>query len=554
MSKKGLFEALSNSSEEVYIFENNMKTGISRWSSNAERYFALPEEYKTNTEEVWMRKIHPQDRKDFADNVRGIFNGTRRNHCVQYRVENYKGKYVWVECNGSVVLDEDGSPMIFAGIIRRLDDHSKYDSITKQLTHHQFYHSELPGGDGYFLLLSIDEYRKIISDMGHHNGNRILIFMADTLMEEIPYDKYIYKFESDEFLVVIPGINETEVRKLFEKLKRSFSQSCSDHILRQDISFSGGAVPYKGGSIDKELLISMAEHSLDYAKSLTQGQLVFFSESIAREHRRKWLIKEKLIKSVNDGCRGFQLYFQPVIDKTDRKITSCEALLRWNNDELGEVPPSEFIPVLEETGEITKVGEWVMEEAIKYAKRWNDSYNNLHIGFNVSYIQLLQVDFCEKLISLVEKYGVSPDNLVIELTESCKVEEPENLARVFESLLDYGFSIALDDFGMEYSSLSLVRDIPVTIVKIDHSFVRTLKDEDNRKNKANLAIIKSIIQLCRELSIKVVVEGIENKEVESIIEALDVDKLQGYYYSKPVPAHEFEKLMEREDISNSINI
>ena len=206
----------------------------------------------------------------------------------------------------------------------------------------------------------------------------------------------------------------------------------------------------------------------------------------------------------------------------------------------------EFIKVLEDYGGIREVGCWVMEQSIKQQVAWRGTYGNLWVSFNVSYQQFMDDSFEDKLVSYAEKYGVDPTYMIIELTESCQVDNPRELAAMFDRLRKRGFKIALDDFGTAYASLEMLKCLHVDYIKVEHSFVRELSEPGH---DIDYVIIDNLLEMCRRLGYYSIVEGVENDKVADIVGKMDVTLLQGYYYSRPVCRDDFEVLL-----TNSLKI
>lgn len=455
---------------------------------------------------------------------------------------NAAGDYVWLECSGKILYNKNSKPDSFVGLMNRIDNPSKYDPVTKCLSTQQFYHRELDR-DCVLMILGMDQFRSVIHNYGYDEGNDILLSLGN-LLKEIASECNVYRMTGDEFLIVLPEYEKETAELLFQNCQIQFQAVCDENENWKHIRFSGGATSFHPGKIDKNTAIKQLEHSLEEAKRQGKGQYVWFSAEIAEKHLRKQKIRQELTNAIEHNFDGFELYYQPVRNIHLSRISGAEALLRFHAPDLGMLSPEEFIPVLEETREIRSVGLWVMEEAIRQKKKWIDRYPGLSIGINASYLQLYDDTFFQRMIETAARYQVDPRYIVVELTESCKVQYPESLAAMFEKIMQKGFRVALDDFGVENSSLTLVRDLPVNLIKVDHSFVRTLSMDRGKKTQANLAIISSINYLCKQLGVSVIVEGVESREIAELLAEMDIDFLQGYYYSKPLPVAEFERLIE----------
>ncbi len=536
-----LFEAFATASERVYIYVCNMKTDISRWSQNAVSYFGLEGEYMEEAGNKWMEKVHPEDRALYMEDIGRVFSGESEHHSCQYRALNRDGEYVWLECKGSVIKDESGENSIFAGIMTRMDNRNKYDALTGLLTFYEFYSSDSIEEKGALILVGIDEFRKLISSYGYSLGDAVLVEFARGLERLCGKRMCVYRFGGDEFLINALGMEKEEVRDFFEEIKTMAENLGPVGGQKISLSVSAGAVLYPEHGNSREHLINDLEHSLERAKSKYRGNIVLFSREIVEIHNRLRVLKEDLKNSIQNGFQGFELYFQPLVSTESDHIIGCESLLRWKGERIKDSYPVEFIKILEDNGSILQVGDWVMEEAIKQQTIWKEKYGELNVSFNVSYQQFMQEDFVDRLLEKAEKYGVNPTYMIIELTESCQVEQPEGLAAIFKRLKSEGFRIALDDFGTAYSSMELLKKLPADYIKIEHSFVRELAEQGH---EIDFIIIENLLSLCGRLHCKSVVEGVENGAVEKIIKRMHPTYLQGYYYSKPVCRTKFEELLQ----------
>lgn len=538
-----LFEAFASASDNVYIYVCDMKTNISRWSKASVEYFGLSGEYIEDAATAWEQHIHPDDREIYNADITGVFSGTKPRHECQYRAKNRMGEYVWVECKGSVIRDDAGNPIIFAGLMTRLDGQNKYDSLTGLLTTHELHHCKFSQGRGTAVLIGIDGFRKVVSNYGYNTGDELLVIFSRKIKENCEEKWRLYRFSGDEFLVIAFDADAGRVQEFYEKVCREADGAELRDGQKITIGASAGAVAFPRDADTREALITKLEHSLEYAKTNHRGTLVFFSEEIARKHERGLALREDLNQSIKNNFHGFELFFQPFVNPETNLIAGCECLLRWKGEKIKDSYPMEFIKVLEDYGGIRDVGFWVMEQAIKQQVAWRDTYGELQVSFNVSYQQFMDEDFEDRLISYVEKYGVNPSYMIIELTESCQVDKPQELASMFDRLRGRGFKVALDDFGTAYASLEMLKCLHVDYIKVEHSFVRELSEPGH---DIDYVIIDNLLTMCRRLGYDSIVEGVENGKVADIVGEMDVTLLQGYYYSRPVCRNDFEKLLEED--------
>lgn len=540
-----LFEAFGNASDYIYIYVCDMKLDLTRWSKNTADFFALGSEYMEHAGENWMQKIHPDDRAAYFEDINAVFSGRSERHNCQYRAKNKYGVYVWLECKGSVIFDENGEPAVFAGLMTRLDGQNKYDSLTHLLVGFEMSDYNFSEKSGAAILFGIDGFRKINNTNGYVYGNKVLSAFAGVLQQFAGEKDFVCRLQGDEFLIVSPDADERAMLVLYKKVR----ERCRNMRFMTDgvksFSVSAGIVTYpKDGAKYDDLMINL-EHSLEYVKEHKMERAVVYSKKIAERHNRINMVQEALTRSIKDNFSGFELYFQPILDSRTKRIVECESLLRWKTPEIQDSSPYEFIKLLEESGEIREVGVWVMEEALRHAAKWQREYGDVSVSFNVSYLQLMDEDFIKRLVEKAEEYQVNPKLVMIELTESCNAEDTEMLSRQFDYLRGLGFKIAMDDFGTEYASFGLLHDVSMDVLKIDQKFVRGLIKQEN---KADWAIIESVVDMCSKLSIQTVAEGIETEEIQDMIGKIGVSYLQGYLYSKPVPEAEFEEMLRQRGI------
>ena len=248
-------------------------------------------------------------------------------------------------------------------------------------------------------------------------------------------------------------------------------------------------------------------------------------------------IENNMRQAVASGIREFVVFYQPVVDAATKQCTSCEALVRWDSKALGFMGPGEFIPLAEYLGLITEIGDYVLEEACKQCKLWNENgHPDFHINVNLSVVQLLQKNVVENIGRILHVTGVNPRNIVLEITESFAINDMDRVMKIFTGLKALGPKIALDDFGTGYSSLSHIRELPFDVIKVDQSFVKDLADDTYSRS-----FIRMVSDLADAIGVSVCVEGIETEKQYQVLEGMNVRMIQGYYFDKPMSAAEFEK-------------
>ena len=540
-----LFDALAKASSTVFFWATDIGAKRSRWSKATVDYFNLPSEYTDDVVGDWTKVIHPDDLQIWLSDAKDVVEGKKARYSCQYRAKNRYGEYVWVENNGYVLNNENGDHVLSAGMITRLDVQNRYDPQTNMLTTYAFYSENFFDGAGTVLMLNVDDFRNVISTYGYSAAKELVGQLGALVKEACNPPMKLYRFGTDEFMIILPGGTKDSTRSLFNRIADAvrMSRVMNGTIIR--VSISGAAVMYPEDCVKKDDMVEKLDYSMGYVKKHHPGKMTFYSEQLAREQERKNLLKEDLIQSVQSEFKGFSLFFQPLVEPVTERINGAETLLRWKGEVIQDSYPAEFIDILEETGYIRQVGLWVMEQTFLQKKAWEEKYGNLQLSFNVSYQQFMDQDFAAKVIKKANEIGVDKESVIIELTESCQVKDPESLANVFEELEKEGFKLALDDFGTAYSTMEMLRKLPVDYIKIDHSFVRELADEGHEDD---YIIVDELVRLSNRLHHGAIIEGVENQSVVERLKDVNASLLQGYHYSKPVAKDVFEGLLDKQKL------
>lgn len=534
-----LFEAFSNASDNLFIYTGDIQNRITRWSTNAVEFFGLESAYIEDSSMKWAERIHPEDKQMYIDDITAVLTGKQSNHSVQYRVKNRYGEYVWVECRGSMLRDDDGAPSVLAGIVTRLDNQNKYDNLTHQLTGFELL-SKSFDKPGTIMMIGVDRLRDINSQHGLLYGNKVILRLSDLLNKYIE-NAVIYRFQGDEFAVYSSSMSVKDMTDVHSIICNICKESDNDSGLI-NFNVSAGVTSFEANE-DITDILARAELSLSFAKEKSPCAIVY-SEDIEAKHTRRNLVSETLLHSIKNNFEGFYLVFQPILSNAGDTVVGCEALLRWkpSNEAIGPCYPDEFISILESNGGIIDVGYFVMEEAVKQASIWQKSYKKFNVSFNVSYLQLEDPKFVPTVIEMVEKYGVDPNYVIVELTESILAADTIMVKNSFEQLKNHGIKIALDDFGTGNSSFWMLHNIDVDVVKLDQSFIRGL---DNSGKAIDYAIVESVGIMCNRIGCMTVAEGVETDTIWKMISKFEFTGLQGYLFSRPVEIPEFEMLLEQ---------
>lgn len=391
------------------------------------------------------------------------------------------------------------------------------------------------------LFIDIDQFKFINDSLGHQLGDELLRLLAKRLVSVLRTEDTVARFGGDEFVVLLPEIDEiSDVKILANSLLNQIRKPyvISGHELM--VTGSIGISIYPEDADDADDLIQLADSAMYSAKEQGRNNSQFYTPEINEKIMRRLTLEKELRKALEH--EQFVVFYQPKVDLATNKITGMEALVRWQHPTLGLVPPMEFIPLAEETGIIIQLGEWVMLTACKQMKLWEKVYPDLiNMSINVSARQFWKNDFIESIKKVLNQTSVSAEKIEFELTETVVMNDIESAINTMLAIKQLGVSLSIDDFGTGYSSLNYLKQFPLDVLKIDRSFINDLENV-----QSDSAIVRSIIALAENFGLRVVAEGIEEAHQQQILTALGCHYGQGYYFSRPVDAHEISKLLAKQ--------
>jgi diguanylate cyclase (GGDEF)-like protein len=385
-------------------------------------------------------------------------------------------------------------------------------------------------GELALLFLDLDEFKEVNDQHGHLAGDAVLRVVAERLRESLPRAGFAARWGGDEFIVVLPGLGRIEqVRMVAEKLRAELCVPIrlEDGTLRVGCSIGIALAPYHGRS--PEALIIAADHAVYAAKTEGRDRVRVFDVALAKKAQRQHQIAQALPGALERG--QLEINYQPIVSAVDGSASHVEALARWPHPSWGHVSPGEFIPVAEANGQIHAMGRWVLRQACLDAARWPGNHPP-KLSVNVSAIQVTSGKLVSQVREALAAAKLPPQRLVIELTESLPMARSEGVSQTLQDLRDMGVELALDDFGTGYSSLSSLMKQPVSLVKIDQSFVKDVPGGGE-------ILIKATVDVARRFGLDVVAEGVETALQRSHLEALGVNYLQGYLFGRPMPNDQF---------------
>ncbi|HYF58726.1 MAG TPA: EAL domain-containing protein, partial [Burkholderiaceae bacterium] len=532
---------------------------VTSWNAAAERIFGY-----TAPEIVGrpMATIIPDDRRhEETEILARIARGEKVDHIETVR-RRKDGTLVNVSATISPIFDDDGRVVGASKIARDVTERvqaqrtiwmqANFDALTRLPNRRQFIeklHGELARArstDKHLavMFVDLDRFKAVNDSLGHGAGDELLVQAAERLRRSLRDTDTLARMGGDEFTVLLPGLNDPEQT---ETLARRLNQCLFEPFVIDDkaiqISASIGIAlfPNDGQSVDD--LLRRADQAMYESKKNGRNQTRRFMQSM----RDGALDQLQLAVDLRHAIERDELHlvYQPIVALRDGAVVQCEALLRWRHPRHGAIPPSRFIPLAEETGLIGTIGDWVFETAARQAKTWRQAYGErVRVGLNVSPAQL-QSDtaWADRWFAFLDSLELPGSSLVVEVTESMMIERSSRASEILRALRSRGFSVAIDDFGVGYSSLAYLSRLDVDHLKIDQTFMRTIES-----NPRDLVLCEAIVAMAHKLGLQVVAEGVETEGQRRLLREIGCDLAQGYHFSPPVAAEALERLIALADL------
>jgi len=515
------------------------------WGRKCEEFRADPA--------VWTDAIHPDDRERMSVNGE-VF--TRSGKKKDYRIVRPDGTIRWIHDQSFPVM-ENGRLQRIIGIAEDITERKENEAQLLHLVHYDSL-TDFPNRVLFrdrllqalvlaqrndwlvgVLIIGIDRFKNINDTYGYEAGDKVLREAGLRIAACTRPGDTVGRHGGDEFGIILSNLGAEEDASLVShKIMSSLVLPVVINGSEIFLSVSIGISLYPADGKDADNLIRDANAAVRRAKELGRNNAQFYKSEMNARAKERLGLESSLRRALDNN--EFLLHYQPKISLQAGEITGFEALIRWQHPEKGMVSPADFVPMLEETGLILPVGDWVLRTACDQARAWRDSgLGPVTVAVNLSVRQFMQPGLDQHVLKIVQESGIAPDLLELEITESFLMHDPEEAAQTLLKLKAAGIRISVDDFGTGYSSLGYLTRFPVDSVKIDRSFIR-----DVTKNPENAAITRAVIGLARNLGMKSVAEGVETETQLGFLSANDCDEMQGYFFSRPLPVAECTRMLE----------
>lgn len=522
-----------------------------------------------NSFEEYQRCIFKGDKDKVNKAIQGLLEENAP-YNIEYRmVRPSDGKQIWIWDRGVVLEHNDqGEPIWVVGIVQDITDKKTnqekieslafYDVLT-QLPNRALLQDRMQQAIEHFkrtkeygavLFLDLDRFKELNDTYGHQAGDGLLIEVANRIQAVLRMEDTVARFGGDEFVIIVNSLSpdmlkaalkaENIASNICQAVNNSYSLTTTKEKVDYQVSASIGIALIDSMDIEPPQLLQLADVALYRAKENGRDNYVIFNPKMQEQLNHTIKLEKEIRLSIKRS--DFTLYYQPQYDIKGNLI-AAEALIRWIHPELGLVSPGDFITVAEDSNLIVPIGSWVLTEACKQLKQLQSDkrYQHISLSVNISAKQILQKNFVSDVIKIVTESKINKGKLKLELTESVLLKDMEDTIEKLQQLQHFGVHFSLDDFGTGYSSLGYLKNLPISELKIDRSFIQDITDEES-----DLIMVKTIIDLGKNFGLNVVSEGVETKLQLNTLATLGCDIYQGFYFSKPLPLESFLPL-----ISNS---
>lgn len=560
-SEKRYKTILESTSDGIWEFDTNThKLSIS--TRYAHMLEMEEQSYDSLSLDTLDNLFHPEDRETIHKNLKELDIIDHDTIQFECRMKTKAGLYKWFTVKSKALRDRGGKIYKKIGTLTDINDIKLY----QQQLHYSAFYDSLTGlpnrlylyenigptivkaiksnENGAFIFIDVDNFKLINDTFGHSTGDILLKRIAERISQICTNNADIIRLSGDEFIILLSEAASAYSVSLFLKsLIAAFNEPFSIEGLVVNSTLSIGICMFPQDGDNLEVLLKNADTAMFKAKSSGRNNFTFYNKSMSENLIDRINLENNLKTALENN--EFTLNYQPQLDLKSGKIGGMEALIRWDNPQLGRVPPTKFIPAAEEMGLIIPIGEWVLKTSCEFlAKLHNLGLTDLSISVNISIVQLIQTNFPAVVLKILKESGLQPEFLELEITETVLMENIDMNTEKLKKLKAIGIRIALDDFGKGYSSLNYLKSLPISTLKIDKSFM-----DDVLIDSSTESIVNSILQLGHRLGLSIVAEGIEEENQLEFLLSSECNLLQGYLLSKPLPEAEVIAFLCHGDIS-----
>lgn len=525
-----------------YLYVLDLQNNKMEISQSALDRFMISETYMRNAKQEIMSVVYEEDRAMFAKHMQAVIDGKEKVHDIHYRWLDKNGLPVWVNCRGVVIDDEDGKPGYLVGCLNETGNQRRADNVTGLLGGMEFCDylrsQKKPVTTGFLMHIGIDDFTAVNGTHGSNYGDYVLKSVADCMKECLSGNQRLFHLIADQY--VIADLDSTS-RDDAIQLKKKIGEKIDEFIISEkyEVVFSASAGVIDASTVAEgyEECRKKFEFSLKMAKRMGKNNIYFYRQEDYEKFQRNGRIISALRNSIANGCEGFEVYYQPIVDCVSGRVIGAEALMRYTMvTEEGEerLSPVEFIPLLEMTGLIIPAGRFLLNEAAKMCCEILQYIPEFKVNVNISCYQIEHGKIADRILAAVNDNGLAPDHICIEMTESGFMDMTPAFCKFRKVLEENGIQFVIDDFGTGYSNLHCISDMNPGYVKMDKDFTAKAMSCER-----DYELFKKIIEMVHSIGIRICVEGIEEEDWHLKMKELQADYLQGYFFGKPCEKKKF---------------
>lgn len=525
-----------------YLYVLDLQNNKMEISQSALDRFMISETYMRNAKQEIMSAVYEEDRAMFEKHMQAVMDGKEKVHDIHYRWLDKNGLPVWVNCRGVVIDDEDGKPGYLVGCLNETGNQRRADNVTGLLGGMEFCDylrsQKKPVTTGFLMHIGIDDFAAVNGTHGSNYGDYVLKSVADCMKECLSGNQRLFHLIADQYVIV--DLDSTSIDDAIQ-LKKKIGEKIDEFIISEqyEVVFSASAGVIDASTVAEgyEECRKKFEFSLKKAKQMGKNNIYFYRQEDYEKFQRNGRIISALRSSIANGCEGFEVYYQPIVDCVSGRVIGAEALMRYTmvTEEGKEwLSPVEFIPLLEKTGLIIPAGRFVLNEAAKMCREIQQYIPEFRVNVNISCYQIEHGKIADKILTAVRDNGLTPDRICIEMTESGFMDMTPAFCKFRKVLEENGIQFVIDDFGTGYSNLHCISDMNPGYVKMDKDFTAKAMSCER-----DYELFKKIIEMVHSIGIRICVEGIEEEDWHLKMKELQADYLQGYFFGKPCEKKKF---------------
>ena len=532
-----LFDAFTLLGRGSYVSIYDVKGQVTRYSPAAVDLFGLPGEYIPDGAYNWSDFIHPEDRARYEKIMSNIMQNKSQGYDLTYRTRLNDGTYATLRYIGAVIRDAEGNVELVGGIMINEGLTESTDPITVLRNQYGFFRDlaaaiELKKSC-VAVLCGINRMTNINDEHGYTFGNNVLQQTGWLLQEIIGQEGTVYRMDGAKFAFLTESLSPEEVAVKYDKLRRAAQAGLPIENVRQVLSINGGMIHFDGGVSDVRTIYACMAFAYNDSKFYHNGKLVNYNGAVGKTTHESLELLAEVRDCILMDCKNFSLRYQPVFDAQTEKLTSMEALLCWHSERFGEVSPSAYVPVIESDYLFEELGYWILRRAMEDGLKILQRKPDLMLNVNISPAQIVDDLLFEEIDKISNAVGFPLKNLCFELTQSCRLIEPDILRRIVRALKRKGILCLIDDFGSGVASIDFLRDLAPHFIKLERDYIMHINDKPG-----NLQIVRHLSELASELGTKVCLKGVEDSSIRETVKNFPITNVQGNYYSSAITLNE----------------